>query len=367
MFNNNLFAEKTRLLTPYEPNTASCVVRLDANESFYNLPETVVSELKVSLDTLDFNRYPDPNATALCTAFADIYDLDAHNVVAANGSDELLSIIANSLMSTGDVVITTAPDFSMYAFYGSLAELVPVSVAKRADFTIDFSLLDSKIKENHAKLVIFSNPCNPTGILEKKSDIEKLILENPDTIFVMDEAYLDFACMRDFGVLCDDRYSFLHDIHKYPNMFVIKTMSKAFGAASLRVGFAVGDKVVSDAFRKVKSPYNVNAVSQTFGQIILSHKDELFSRTKSIVENTDKLFRLLSKSGFADGEINCNTNFAFIKCENAKEIYGYLCEKGVFVRFFNIGGEGYLRITAGSDRENAILIDLMKKFTEEKA
>lgn len=362
MFNTKLFAEKIEKLTPYEPNKAPCRVRLDANESFFKMDSAVLSQMTEALADVDFNRYPDPDATELCTAFAELYGLSPKNVIAANGSDELLSIIANSLLGTGDTILTLKPDFSMYGFYGELAQLKVEAFEKACDFKVDFSLLDTKIKQLGARLVIFSNPCNPTGILESKEKISKLINGNPQTIFVIDEAYLDFACMRDFGCLLSDEYSFLHDISEYPNMFVIKTMSKAFGAAAIRIGFAVGDTVVSDAFRKVKSPYNVNSVSQVFGKIILAHADIIEKNTRSIVENTDALKQEICKRGFTPFE--SNTNFIFAKCNYANELFEYLCQNGIFIRKFNFDG-GYLRITAGSEEENATLLEYIDRFLEE--
>ena len=356
MFNKDLFAKKLENLEPYKVDTNKYKARLDANESFISMPLDIREKFGKIIAETDFNRYPDPDATALCEAFADFYGINAENVAAGNGSDEVISILMNGFMDKGETVMTFAPDFSMYKFYAELAELKTVSSAKlHGTLQIDFDDADKTIKENGVKLVIFSNPCNPTGRIEKKSDIKALAEKNPGTIFIVDEAYMDFA-----GELSESE-SFLRDAQSYSNIIVLKTLSKALGSAALRLGFIIGDTSVINMFKAVKSPYNVNSVSQAFGEAVLREKDFLKKCIWTVTNNRKKLFEVISAQNLtgADKPSEMYTNFVFFESPKAEEIYTKLKEKGILIRCFKIG-EGALRITAGNDEENCELLEAMR-------
>ena len=138
-------------LVPYEPIKGDYGIRLDANESCYNLPQEILDEIKEALEKTDYNRYPDPLAAELCKAFADYYGISADNVTAFNGSDELIMIIMTSFMMSGETLVTVEPDFSMYRFYASLGELNCVSAEKNADLTVNIDTVISKVKESGAR------------------------------------------------------------------------------------------------------------------------------------------------------------------------------------------------------------------------
>lgn len=355
MFNQNLFASKLEGLTPYKVDTNPYKVRLDANESFISMPENIREKFAGIMRKTDFNRYPDPDATALCKAFASFYGIDAQNVAAGNGSDEIISILMNGFADKGNTVLTFNPDFSMYRFYAELAELKCVGCEKNKDtLQIDFALADTVIKENGVKIAILSNPCNPTGRIEKKSDIVKLACDNPDTLFVIDEAYMDFASEL------SKSESFLEDVCTYSNIIVLKTLSKALGSAALRLGFVVADKSFCDMFKAVKSPYNVNAVSQALGEAILCEKDMLKDCIETITSSRIELFNEINKLQIAD-LAPMYTNFVFFSTPLAQHIFETLKEKGILVRKFDISG-GSLRITTGSKEENELLLKELKNI-----
>ncbi len=360
MFNKELFAKKLENLEPYKVDTNKYKARLDANESFIQMPQELCNRFTEIIRATDFNRYPDPDATALCGAFADFYGINEENVAAGNGSDEVISILMNGFLDKGETVMTFAPDFSMYKFYAELAELKTVSCNKiPGTLQIDFEEADKAIKNNGVKLVIFSNPCNPTGRIEKKADITALAEKNPGTIFVVDEAYMDFA------EELSESESFLRDAQNYSNIIVLKTLSKALGSAALRLGFIVGDTSVINMFRAVKSPYNVNSISQAFGEAVLREKDFLRKCILTVTGNKNKLFDAICGQNLTGGGkcAQMYTNFVFFESPRAEEIYTELKKKGLLVRFFKIG-EGALRITAGSDDENTALISEMRKILD---
>ena len=353
MFNKKLFAKKIEALEPYKVDTGVYKARLDANESFISLPENIRSKMKDAVESFDFNRYPDPDATLLKKAFCSYYGLKEENVGVGNGSDEIISIIMNCFLDYGSNVLTFSPDFSMYAFYATLAGMNSVVCEKKDDFSIDFDLAQKTIRENDIKLVIFSNPCNPTGRIEKKADIKALACMFPETIFVVDEAYMDFAPVK-------NEESFLNETENYSNIFVLKTLSKALGSASLRLGFIVGDNAVADVFSAVKSPYNVNGISQKFGEIILSEKAFLDDCTKKLYDSAKNMREEIINQGLGN-PYETYTNFVFYKDVKAAEKQEFLRQNGVLIRKFGISG-GALRITAGNAEENALVIDLLKNF-----
>ncbi len=358
MFNEKLFASKLKDLVPYKVDTNKYKARLDANESFIQMPQEMRNKFTEAVRALDFNRYPDPDATSLCEAFADFYGIDAENVAAGNGSDEIISIIMNGFLDKGSCVMTFSPDFSMYNFYAELAELKSVSCPKtKGDLQIDYQKADTMLKQNDVKLCIFSNPCNPTGRIEKKADIAELAAKNPDTIFIVDEAYMDFA-----GELAKSE-SFLADCTEYSNIIVLKTLSKALGSAALRLGFIVGDKSVINMFKAVKSPYNVNSVSQAFGEAVLCEKEMLRKCIREITNNRAKLFEVISAQNLtgAGKPYEMYTNFVFFESPKAEKIYTELKKRGILVRYFKIG-EGALRITTGNSDENRMLLDEMRNI-----
>ena len=354
MFNKNLFANKLQNLEPYKVDTNVYKARLDANESFIALPEYIREKISAALAGFDYNRYPDPNATKLKEAFCDYYGLKTENVGVGNGSDEVISLLMNCFLDAGSSVLTFTPDFSMYAFYANLAGMKVVSCPKKADFSIDFDAALKAIKENDVKMVIFSNPCNPTGRIEKKADIQKLANACPDTIFVVDEAYMDFASIK-------ETESFLKETENYSNIVVLKTLSKALGAASLRLGFIVADKAFADMFFAVKSPYNVNGVSQVIGEILLREKDFLDECTEKLTCSAQKLRQEIIEKGLGS-PYETYTNFVFYTDKDAEKKQKYLRDNGVLIRKFGIDG-GALRITAGNEEENKAVVDLLEQFT----
>ena len=354
MFNKKLFAKKLSSVEPYAVDTGVYKARLDANESFIALPEYIREKISTALSSFDYNRYPDPNATKLKEAFCDYYGLRCENVGVGNGSDEIISLLMNCFLDAGSSVLTFTPDFSMYAFYANLAGMKVVTCPKRDDFSIDFEKALEAVKENDVKMVIFSNPCNPAGRIEKKADIESLASACPDTIFVVDEAYMDFASIK-------KTESFLNETENYSNIVVLKTLSKALGAASLRLGFIVADRTFADMFFAVKSPYNVNGVSQVIGEILLREKDFLDECTDRLTRSAQELRQEIIEKGLGSPN-ETYTNFVFYTDSDAENKQRYLKENGVLIRKFGISG-GALRITAGNDEENRAVIDLLEKLS----
>ena len=334
-------AKKLQSLAPYEPTIDKFEIVLDANESFLSPSGALREKINASLADVSLNRYPDPTASKLCSAAAEYYGVTKDQILAGNGSDELISIIVSSLLDSKSKIAISTPDFSMYAFYAHLAEHKVISVGKDGlSLNADAIIKGSK----KADLLIFSNPCNPSGQGLMREDVIRII-ESVNGIVVVDEAYMDFWDQ-----------SVIDCVGKYPNLIVLKTCSKAFGLAAARCGFILSTKEIVDNIKKAKSPYNVNSFTQAAALAIFEDKEYIKDSISQIIASRDSLYKMLCD--ISANPIACKTNFVLIKSEKAKDIWTYLRKKGISVR--NIMGN-YLRITAGSEEENSRLVSEIKE------
>jgi len=342
-----LIPQKLMDLAPYDPTEGMPEVKLDANESFLTLPEEIMNKvLKVVSDVM-FNRYPDPGAYELCCAAADYFDVKPEQVVAGNGSDELISVIVNSFFEKGSKILVTKPDFSMYKFYAEMAEIDVVSIDKRDRLLVPEEVISVAKKEN-VSAVFFSNPCNPTGCGITREQVLLIASELPDVLIVADEAYMDFW-----------NQSILGDISNLKNVIVLRTCSKAFGLAGLRLGFAIGCVELIDLIRKAKSPFNVNSVTQAAACVVLKEKDYLKKAIDDIISSREALQKKLSVlAANMPGKLKVlqsSANFVLVETVYADAVFEDLSNRDIKVRKF----PGLLRITAGSNEENEKLIAAM--------
>ena len=335
-------------LVPYEPISGTYDIRLDANECPDNLPDEIREEIKGEIDKLAFNRYPDPLASSVVSAFADYYRLNPDFVTAGNGSDELIFLIESAFLEKGDKMLVVFPDFSMYNFYSSICEVECDTFIKDDNLDIDVDAMIDKINRDDIKLVLFSNPCNPTGRGINAEQARKLVT-SVDALVIFDEAYMDFW-----------NESLLAEVDQYSNLIIFRTASKAVGCAALRLGFAVANETISRAIKAVKSPYNVNSFSQAAGTVVYRRKEYLQNRQKMIVKNRETLYNGLAElSETTDFRVypSC-ANFVFVRTDSAAAIWEYLKEKSIVVRLMG----DFLRITAGTEYEVGKVLDSIKEY-----
>lgn len=342
--------EKLTKLKPYDPITGYYPVRLDANESYFDLPTVLKAKVADAIEQISFNRYPDPVATDVINAFAAYYGISPDCVTAGNGSDEIITIILNNFLSKGSRLVTVSPDFSMYKLYAELAELEVVTVAKKENLQIDMDALIAAAKE--ADAVLFSNPCNPTSLGEPREAIIRLIESAPDCLMLVDEAYMDFW---------DE--SVMDLVTKYENLIVLRTCSKAIGLAACRMGFAVMDTCKTGLLRAAKSPYNCDAVTQSICATVLRETSILRHCCDEIILQTQRLYAGLCNLQHLYPDLIENvyaprTNFVFVKTAYAKELFEQLAQRGIAVRCFPNG----LRICAGTRREQTLLLSELEQI-----
>lgn len=339
--------EKLVKLTPYDPIQGDYKIRLDANESFIDTPDDILAK---AVRGAALNRYPDPYAKKLIDAYSGLYGIDSDLVTAGNGSDELISIITACFLQKGEKVLTLVPDFSMYSFYSSLYELDVRVMKKEDDLTVDIDKVIETVRRENIRAVLFSNPCNPTSLGLDREDVIKLIT-SVEALIILDEAYMDFWT---------ESQSLIKDTARYDNLIVLRTCSKALGMAGLRLGFAVSNAVITEKLRAAKSPYNVNSLTQSAAEFMLSDKGEMNRRIKACKDALNELDNGLRERNFPFFETvyPSVTNFVFIKTAKAREIFEYLLSQSIAVRYMG----DYLRITAGSTEENKALIKALSEF-----
>ena len=348
---NKYIPEKIKNLNEYIPIEEEFRIILNANESPFTPSEKILSEFSAAVANIKYNRYPDPYTKEMIGKFAQIYNVDKNNVVAGTGSDELINIIINSFLKKGEKILCVFPDFSMYAFYSEITEAEIIKYEKPKNYLIDFVELAQIINDNNVKLVILSNPCNPTGIAYEREIILNFV-KNINCIAVIDEAYMDF-CTRDCSII--------RDYKRFQNLIILKTLSK-IGYAGLRIGFAVGDRDLITGIKKVKSPYNVNTVSQIFASIALDNFDEIKNNIDTVVYNRTILYNELCKITNGYNIIKPDANFVSIVFgdENkAKYIFETLENKGIIIRYFK---PFMFRITCGTAEEIAEFLKEFKKL-----
>lgn len=341
--------QKLQNLTPYIPNEKKYRIYLDANESFLEMPDILRKEIHQGLDALLLNRYPDPLAAEACEAFAAYHGLPTKNIVAGNGSDELISVLFMSFLQKGERFATVSADFSMYAFYGRQCEVEHVEIPKNADLTIDPDAVIKTCKERDIRLLIFSNPCNPTSLGLERADVLRIVREL-SALVVIDEAYMDFWDQSIVSCFAD-----------YDNLMILKTCSKAFGMAGVRLGFAVANDRLAGILKAAKSPYNVNSITQMVGAVTLRHKDLTESAIQDIINSKHELMagvrKLQTEYGGFTALDSC-TNFVSLQMEAPQSFHAYLGEKGIAVRFT----EGLIRVTAGTRKENEAYLKAMREY-----
>ncbi|MCR6515670.1 MULTISPECIES: histidinol-phosphate transaminase [Clostridium] len=327
-------------------------IRLNGNESPFNLKEEALEEILKKIKLASFNRYPESENLNLREAYSKYIGIDKDSIICGNGSDEMIALVINSLINKGDKVLTLNPDFSMYDYYVQINEgnLLKIDCKEDGSYKIEDFLSIREKKE--IRLIIFSNPNNPTGFTIKNNDIEKLLKEYKNAKILIDEAYTEF-----------NEETIIEKIKDYDNLLVTRTLSKAFGLASIRVGFLIGNKNLIQSLNNNKVPYNVNSISQIIGCEILKDTDSINSSIKYIKNERERLFNRLKEIQNANNlDIKFYKsfgNYIFGRSKSKEELVNYLKENKILIRSFK---DDSFRISVGSFSENNILIDKINSF-----
>jgi histidinol-phosphate aminotransferase len=296
------------------------------------------------------NRYPDPQQTLVKERLSKIKGIPSSQILLGNGSDEVLDLIFRAFCEPGkDNVITLPPTYGMYKV---LADLNAVDITY---VTLD-SNFEPKVEEilgsqdDNSKLLFLCSPNNPTANSFKAKNVERLI-NGFNGIVVIDEAYIDFS----------NQQSWLSRLNEFPNLIVTQTFSKAYGLAGIRLGICYASEFIISILHKIKSPYNVNQLTQTKALERLNALEEVNEQIKIIVKERDTLTSALNEVSFTKHVYPSDANFVLVKVDDANQRYQQLIKKGIVVRNRTNQPlcENCLRFTVGTPEENKQLIETL--------
>ncbi len=353
--------EKLVNMEPYDPSVDHFDIKLDANENPCTVDESMRARILEELSRVELQRYPDPTAGRLRAAAAGYFGIRAENIGCGCGSDEILSLIMQHFVPENGLVALSDFDFSMYAFYayGAGRRTCKIPVDEELRLSPDALIEGAR----GADLLIFSNPCNPTGQGLAREDVLRVVRES-DCLVVVDEAYMDFW-----------NQSVIDCINEYENLIVLRTCSKAFGLAGLRCGFFAANAQLVGYYDRARSPYNMNSFTQAAASAALEDPDMLRKMTQDCVRRADAL-RLTARGLCAAHPelfscIPTVTNFVLLRVRekdgmDAEYFYNALRRRGIGIRHMR---GAYLRITAGTDAENGAVMCALDEIArgEEKA
>jgi histidinol-phosphate aminotransferase len=344
-----LFRTDLKDFNNYKTAKNTCSLKMDANESFINFPQELIDDLINEVKSCSFNRYPDPDAKKLCRLYGSYSGIDSKNIMAGNGSDELIQVIVNSFIEKGDMVGVLNPDFSMYGIYTKISGGNAAEFPLNEDFSLDDKKLIEWVNNENIKILFLSNPNNPTGGVIPQDKLLSII-DKCNSIVVVDEAYVEF-----YGS------TVINKIKKYSNLIVLRTCSKAFGLAAIRLGFLIAGDTLINEIRKAKPPFNVNSITQRIGCIMLKNADIISKNIDAIKKEREYLaFRLKNINGIK--VYPTQSNFILIKCKDAKLIKDKLYKRDISIRNFDSSRlKDYLRISVTNRVENEYFL---KNFME---
>lgn len=344
-------------VTAYEPEpTHGATIRLDANEAPALDDPRIDAAVARAVSSLTLARYPDPTAAALRAAIALRFGAPPEELVLGVGSDEVIAMLATAIAGGGPgggapVVVTPTPTFAMFAVTARVHGLRVVEVPVREDYAPDLSALGETVARERASLVFLASPNNPTGAVVERGALEALLAAHPETVFVLDEAYADYAAVPTLRALRET-----HD-----NLCVMRTLSK-IGLASLRVGWLDAPAEVARELEKVRLPYNIPAPSQLIAAEILQHAfDAISEHVARVRSERARVASALSQLPWLRVHAS-EANFLWVSlssAESARSLHAHLRQGGILVRSFaQRAGRvaSCLRITVGSAAENDALL-----------
>src|SRR4051812_49336547 len=270
-----------RAINAYHVAPAAGMIKLDAMENPFRLPDTLRAKLGSVLADVAINRYPDASGSVVKDALRKALSIDErHALILGNGSDELIQIVSVCLAKPNATMLAGEASFVMYRANAMLAQMRYVGVPLRPDFTLDVDAVLAVMQREQPALVFIAYPNNPTGNLFELADIERIVEAAPGLV-VIDEAYHPFA-----------QVSFADRLSAHPNAIVMRTLSK-LGLAGIRLGYAFGDPAWISEFDKARPPYNLNSLTQVTALTVLKHADTLNGQAARLRTDRDALIESL--------------------------------------------------------------------------
>jgi histidinol-phosphate aminotransferase len=334
----------------YSLKPIECPIKLNQNESPYDIPGKIKNKIIDKIKNKKWNIYPDFTPEDLYKKAAKYLKVKKENILIGNGSNEMIFTLFAATLETGKKVIIPEPTFTVYKLIASNLNADIKSVRLNSDFSFN---INSIMQESCSpgSVTIISSPNSPTGTYVSRDNLKKII-DISGGIVIIDEAYIQFG-----------GESVINLINKYPNLIILRTFSKVFGLAGLRIGIMIGNKNIISELSKVKLPYNLNIFNLTTLDIIFDNINIINNNLKMILDNKKYLKENLSI--FKElSIIPSAANFFLVKVKNSKWLFEKLLKFGILVRdvAYYPMLDNCLRISVGDKSENLALINALKKI-----
>ena len=354
---DQIIRDEIRAVGAYHVPDSRGYVKLDAMENPYGLPAELAEEVGRLATEAALNRYPDPSAAGLKARLREVMGVPAGmQLLIGNGSDEIILMLALAVNRPGASLLAPEPSFVMFRMAASFVGLRYAGVPLAPDFGLDLPAMESAIRAHRPALIFLAYPNNPTGNLFDPAAIARIVELAPGLV-VVDEAYHAFA-----------GESFLPRIERYPNLLVMRTLSK-LGLAGLRLGLLAGREEWLHEVDKVRLPYNVNVLTQAVAQRVLGRMDVLNAQAASIRDERGRLYSRLSAIPGVHA-FPSRANFILFRVPHADAVFAALKARGVLIK--NVNGShpmlaGCLRVTVGTPQENDRFVDALQASLEQAA
>jgi histidinol-phosphate aminotransferase len=341
--------ESVKDLIPYKPSEFLVEVKLDANES-----KNYLFEKGLLLKNIPINLYPDTQSLDLKNSISNYINFPPSNIIVGNGSSEMIELILKTFIEKNDIVLSFEPSFGMYKIYSKIYDANYMFIKTDENFKMDKNLMISYANLYRPKIIFLCSPNNPTGLVIPINDIIE-ILSKTNSLVVLDEAYIEFM---------KEKINTLDLINQYENLIILRTMSKAFGLAGLRLGYLVSNNTLVNELNRIKSPYNLNTVSQYLGTLALNDTSKVDQYVEEIKKNRDFLY--ISLLDLKIRAFESQANFIFFQSD-IKDLHQKLIAKDILIRAFKDDLEGYYRVTVGTRNEIKYFIKSLKEIINENS
>ncbi|MEG2548094.1 MAG: histidinol-phosphate transaminase [Eubacterium sp.] len=337
-------------LDAYKVEAPHYDIILNANENPWDFPANLKKELCDQIMKTPLNRYPEACFPELLKALADYTGAKEEQIICGSGSDELIALINQAFVNPAESIVTHTPSFAMYQIWTAIADADFIGIPDKEGHIPNVDSIIADAKEYDAKLIYLCNPNNPTGYLFPRYDVIQ-ILEETNALVILDEAYMEFK---------GSTYADLIDT--YPNLLVLRTLSKAFGLAGIRCGYCLGNKKLIDALYKVKSPYNLNTITQMAAVIALNHRDELLAHLEVLNTERRKMYHALQDFQL-DKLYPTAANFIYFETKKSEALYKALKKNAILVKYFagHSDAPAGIRLSIGTPKENKRVLAILKE------
>ncbi len=327
------------------------IIKLASNENPLGFSPRVHDAVNAHIS--DMNRYPESSGYLLKNKLSQKFKVSSDHIVLGNGSDDIIALLCHGFLNPGDEAVMPLPSFLMYEISVKTAKGRPV-VVPLVDFSTNLNGIIEAISPK-TRMIFITNPFNPTGSTISSQAFNLFLTQVPDdVIIILDEAYIEFV--RDESV-----YNSLQNPLADPRIVTLRTFSKVYGLAGFRVGYGIMDSEIAEILNRIRQPFNVNTLAQAAAVAALEDEAFIEKTVRTIHDGLDYLFSELDTLGLRC--LPTQSNFLMVDLKiDATRIFKEMLKFGVIVRSMkSYGFDTFLRITAGTRKENIILMDTLKK------